>query len=39
MLYSDAYYTEEEFWKIYDKAAYDTLKQKYDPGQQVKKSL
>lgn len=25
-LYSDSFYTEDEFWKIYDKHAYDTLK-------------
>lgn len=30
-LYSEAFYPEEEFWKIYDKDYYHTLKQKYDP--------
>ena len=30
-LYSDAFYPEEEFWQIYDKHNYQTLKQKYDP--------
>jgi FAD/FMN-containing dehydrogenase len=30
-LYSYSFYSEEEFWKIYDKPAYDALKQKYDP--------
>lgn len=28
-LYAHAYYTEEEFWKIYDKTAYDSLREKY----------
>lgn len=36
MLYSDAYYTEEGFWKIYDKGFYDSLKQKYDPQKKLK---
>ncbi len=35
-LYSDSYYTPEEFWNIYDKNVYDTLKQKYDPGKKLK---
>ena len=35
-LYSDSYYTEEEFWRIYDKKAYETLKQKYDPEHKLK---
>lgn len=30
-LYSDSYYSEEEFWRIYGKDAYRALKQKYDP--------
>jgi len=30
-LYSDSFYTREEFWNIYDKKAYDKLKKKYDP--------
>jgi FAD/FMN-containing dehydrogenase len=30
-LYSDSYYPEEEFWRLYDKAAYDALKARYDP--------
>ncbi len=30
-LYSDAYYPEDEFWRIYDGAAYRALKAKYDP--------
>jgi FAD/FMN-containing dehydrogenase len=35
-LYSDSYYTEKEFWDIYDKALYDALKQKYDPQGKLK---
>jgi len=31
-LYSDSYFTEDEFWAIYNKNAYAALKQKYDPG-------
>ena len=30
-LYSDSYFTSEQFWKIYNKPAYDGLKKKYDP--------
>jgi FAD/FMN-containing dehydrogenase len=30
-LYSDSYYTPDEFWNLYNKSAYDTLKMKYDP--------
>ncbi len=30
-LYSDSYYTEDEFWKIFDRAAYAALKSRYDP--------
>ncbi|WP_423063028.1 FAD-binding oxidoreductase [Candidiatus Paracoxiella cheracis] len=30
-LYSNAYYTPEEFWTIYDKPHYESLKKKYDP--------
>ncbi len=37
-LYSDAYYPEEEFWRLYDRAAYQALKTKYDP-QAVLKDL
>ena len=29
-LYAHTYYTEEEFWKIYDRSWYDALRQKYD---------
>lgn len=31
-LYSDAYFTEDEFWSIYNRPAYAALKAKYDPG-------
>lgn len=31
-LYSDAFYDEDSFWRIYDGAAYRALKAKYDPG-------
>ena len=30
-LYSDAYYEQEAFWKIYNQTEYDRLKTKYDP--------
>jgi FAD/FMN-containing dehydrogenase len=30
-LYSDSYFTPDQFWKIYNKPDYDRLKQKYDP--------
>jgi FAD/FMN-containing dehydrogenase len=30
-LYSDSYYPEDEFWRLYDKPAYDALKARYDP--------
>ena len=30
-LYSDSYFTPEEFWELYNKPAYDKLKTKYDP--------
>ncbi len=35
-LYSDSFYTPEEFWRIYDKDVYDALKQKYDPQRKLK---
>ncbi len=31
-LYSDSYFTEAEFWAIYDRDRYVALKRKYDPG-------
>jgi FAD/FMN-containing dehydrogenase len=30
-LYSDSYYSEEEFWTVFNRPAYQTLKQAYDP--------
>lgn len=30
-LYSNVYYTPEEFWKIFNKPCYDHLKKQYDP--------
>jgi len=30
-LYSDSYYPEDEFWRLYDRSAYDALKARYDP--------
>ena len=30
-LYSDSYFTSEEFWRLYNKPAYEALKRKYDP--------
>jgi len=30
-LYSSSYYSEKTFWELYNKNAYDALKQKYDP--------
>ena len=30
-LYSDSYFTPEQFWRMYNKPAYDRLKTKYDP--------
>ncbi len=35
-LYSDSYYSEEQFWKIYDGDIYRSLKQKYDPQDRLK---
>ena len=35
-LYSDSYYTPEEFWAIYNHAAYRALKDKYDPQRRLK---
>jgi FAD/FMN-containing dehydrogenase len=34
-LYSDSYYTADEFWAIYNKPAYDQLKAKYDPNSRL----
>ena len=30
-LYSDSYYPEEEFWRLYNQPAYGALKARYDP--------
>jgi FAD/FMN-containing dehydrogenase len=30
-LYSDSYYPEDEFWRLYDREVYDRLKKRYDP--------
>jgi len=35
-LYSDSYYPEDEFWRLYNKPAYDALKARYDPGGRFK---
>ncbi len=35
-LYSDAYFTPEEFWSIYSRDAYGRLKAKYDPEGRLK---
>jgi len=35
-LYSDAYFSPEQFWQIYNKPAYDGLKRKYDPRSLLK---
>ena len=31
-LYSDSYYTEDEFWTVFDRSAYVALKTRYDPN-------
>ena len=31
-LYSTAWYDEETFWKLHDRASYQALKAEYDPG-------
>ncbi len=31
-LYSDSYYTDAEFWRIFDRSAYTALKARYDPA-------
>ena len=31
-LYSDSYFSEDEFWAIYNRPAYMALKEKYDPA-------
>jgi FAD/FMN-containing dehydrogenase len=31
-LYSDTFFSEEQFWSIYDRQAYEQVKEKYDPN-------
>ena len=31
-LYSTSFYSEDEFWRLYNGPAYETLKKSYDPG-------
>jgi FAD/FMN-containing dehydrogenase len=35
-LYSDAYYDEETFWKLYDGDSYFALKKRYDPDNRLR---
>jgi FAD/FMN-containing dehydrogenase len=35
-LYSESYYPEDEFWKIYNRPAYEALKARYDPNGRFK---
>ena len=35
-LYSDSFFTEEEFWRHYNRPAYERLKRKYDPDGRLK---
>ena len=35
-LYSDAYYDEETFWRLYDGDAYFSLKRRYDPDDRLR---
>ncbi|KAK7541738.1 hypothetical protein IWX50DRAFT_672460 [Phyllosticta citricarpa] len=32
-LYANAYYTEDEFWRIYDRQWYEAFREKYDAGE------
>jgi FAD/FMN-containing dehydrogenase len=34
-LYSDSYYAEDAFWRIFDRDAYLGLKRRYDPGNRL----
>ncbi len=34
-LYSDSYYAEDAFWRIFDRDAYLALKRRYDPGNRL----
>ncbi len=35
-LYSDSYFTQDEFWQAYNRPVYDRLKAKYDPQARLK---
>ena len=35
-LYSSSYFPEDEFWKIYNRPAYDALKQRHDPRNRLR---
>jgi hypothetical protein len=35
-LYSDSYFSPEQFWEIYNRPAYERLKKKYDPNGTLK---
>jgi FAD/FMN-containing dehydrogenase len=35
-LYSDSYFTPEEFWRLYNQPAYERLKARYDPDGELK---
>ena len=35
-LYSDTYFSKDEFWRIYNRTEYDALKKKYDPNRRLK---
>ncbi|MDZ7747732.1 MAG: hypothetical protein U5K43_01965 [Halofilum sp. (in: g-proteobacteria)] len=35
-LYSSSYYTEDEFWRQFDREAYTRLKRRYDPDARLK---
>jgi FAD/FMN-containing dehydrogenase len=35
-LYSTSFYSEEEFWRIYNRPAYDKLKKRYDPSKRFR---
>lgn len=35
-LYSTSYYSEDEFWSIYNKAKYDEIKNRYDPEKSLR---
>jgi FAD/FMN-containing dehydrogenase len=35
-LYSDSYFTPEQFWGVYNRSAYEALKRKYDPQGRLK---